>query len=1338
MAKHSLIKISRVLKFNKSSGLGYFAKKATSAALTLAVVFASLLFFPSAASATGTSSIAGNVTGVPNGTTVTINYSLYNYLAGQYVPPVEGTVTTTNGAYSIPNLDSANSGNITATATVAGVSYKSAQLYLNQGIAAGEALTDQDLVLEPLYVVSGTLSNVPQNATSATVRFANNESGYPQVNEATVTLGTGAQLGSATFTFASGLPVGTYSLEAAAFVPGAQQWNSVKIAGGLTEVTTSANTQPVNIALDPMGSVSGTISGIPSGISSVNVNVYSQNALTSSAYVYVQVPNGQTSVSFYIPVLAEGDYQYNIYGGNNELRADGTFSLTTNQNLTGLNIQAISNNSNSFNFTGRILDSAGNPNEGVDVNANGNGQATSGVGGAFTLSGLSSATVSGFSFTKSSQATYSSRNFSTTLSGSTYFYPQIDVASTPAQDIVFSSGAGVFQGRVTEIYNGVLTGVSGVKVAANAYLQRSSIDAWVNTDAQGYFALSGLPLNTSSIRIKLTKAGYESNSGSYSLRGDNSPRTKNFSFTRTAASSGSISGTVFDSTTNAPLRGANVFISGPDFNASATTDAAGKYKFKSVPNGEYSLGASKWNQRIQYRYFNQRVTVSGSAVSVPQVNLDRFNTGNGRVEGVVVDQTTGKPVGGVNVNLYSPGGQSKSTKANARGEWAIGSLADGSYYVNINPQSSTVYEWREYEQLVIDQGATVQRTDYMRSVVAGTASLTGVIRNSLTYEPIVGAKVTVSRTQGGFEDKDAVTDASGRYRINNLPSGAYTVRAEATGFEIATQSNVSNSGGGVGYGGPASLGSVDLDESEAGYFNGRMTPAPEGQATVSGIVTTSTNQVVEGAYVNAISPSTGAYIGYTQTDENGYYKIENVPAGQVQINVYSPSMSGNGSQKFAESRSVASVISGQQLSLDVVVQAAGLITGTVLTTNDTVPECASVIAIERKSDGTMGNAVGWTQVDANTGAYKMDYLAAGNYFVSIKQECWQDTPKFIFGDTFWSSTSVNGSSAPTSYVTVAAGATRNSTDVTVSEGSVVKGKVQIQTATGVTGLPTGKYLQVNVYRLSGGTYKMLPQFYGWVSASNGGKYDISGLAPGSYKFEFVDTWQGNRGLQTSYSGGSSSLATASVVTLTAGQKSLSNDVLMNVRQPVADPEAVTTSSLTPSMEDQVSAPDSVTANQVITVDVGQDMAGEWVSVWAHSTPTSLGDWVQVGADGTVSATVSGALPPGNHKIVVQDIDNKVVGWTGTTVKPSADSSSSTGGTSRKVVSNVSNIGAIQDGTVTNSTNSSVKSQKAKAIEASAEPQSTNSSQVLWVFVGLLLLVIAGVSGGIWFYRVRKI
>ncbi|BAU99969.1 carboxypeptidase regulatory-like domain-containing protein [Aurantimicrobium minutum] len=1303
--------------------------------VSLALVSATLVFSPSLASAANNASISGAFEGVPANTSVTVDY----YLSNNFQQPVTGTVTSTSGTFTIPGLNAATYGSLTATAVVGNLNYKSATVSLNQGLADGETLSGIDLVLEPLYVVTGTLTNVPQNATSASVQFSSNESGYPQVSSATVNLGTGPNLGTATFSFNGGLPVGTYFLEASAFVPGEQQWQTVKIAGGLAEVTTSSNTPPVNIPLDPKGSVSGTISGIPSGINNVNISVYSQNALTTSAYSNVTIPSGQSSANFLIPVLAEGDYQYYVSGGNNEIRAEGQFSLSTNQNLSGLNIQ-VTSISNNLSITGRILDSTGQANEGVDINAYGNGQATSGSGGLFEINGLTSPTISGFNFSKNSVASYNSRSFSTSLTGSMWIYPQIDVASNQFQEVVFSSGTGILQGRVTEVVNGVLTGISGVKVTGSAYLQRGSIEAWVNTDAQGYYALSGLPLNAGSIRVKLTKPGYVSVSGSYSLRENNSPRTKPFSLERTAASSGAISGTVYDSFTNAPLRGANVYIYGPDFNANVTTDAAGKYKFKNVPNGEYSLGVSKWAQRVQYRYSNQRVTVSGASVTVPQVNLDRFSTGSGRVEGVVIDQTTGRTVGGANVSLYSPGGMGKSTKANARGEWAISGLADGSYSVNISPQSSSTYEWREFDQLVIDQGATVQRTDYLRSIVQGTSSLTGVIRNSLTYEPIVGAKVTVSRNQGGFEDKDAVTDSSGRYRISNLPSGAYMIRAEATGFEIAAQTNVSNFGAGMGYGGPASLGSVDLDEGEAGYFNGRMTPAPEGQATISGIVKTSTDQVVEGAYIYAISPTTGAYLGSAQSDENGFYELQQIPSGQVQINVSSPSMYGNGSQKFAETRSNTNVSSGQQLTLDVIVQAAGLITGTVLTTNDTVPECASVIAIERKSDGSLGNAVGWASVDPNTGAYKMDYLAAGNYFVSVKQECWQDAPKFVFGDKFWSSTSTNGSDSPSSYVTVAAGATRNSTDVVVSEGSILKGQVKIQTATGVTGLPTGKNLQINVYRQSGGTYKLLPQFYGWVSAREAGKYELSGLAPGNYKLEFVDTWQGNRGLQTAFSGGASTLTTASVITLSAGQKSLNNDVIMSVRQPIADPEAVSTSSLTTAMQDQVSAPDLVSANQVITVDVGQDMAGEWVSVWAHSTPTSLGDWVQVGVDGTVRATVSEALPVGQHRIVVQDIDNKVVGWTGTTVAASVQGSPSTGGLARKSVSSVSNIGTAAPGLespvlVSPKRPTNTKSSVGQEAESSELLQSDQPN--LWIFGGLAALLAAGLAGGVWLIRSRK-
>ena len=65
-------------------------------------------------------------------------------------------------------------------------------------------------------------------------------------------------------------------------------------------------------------------------------------------------------------------------------------------------------------------------------------------------------------------------------------------------------------------------------------------------------------------------------------------------------------------------------------------------------------------------------------------------------------------------------------------------------------------------------------------------------------------------------------------------------------------------------------------------------------------------------------------------------------------------------------------------------------------------------------------------------------------------------------------------------------------------------------------------------------------------------------------------------------------------------------------------------------------------NGVLTLDVGQELADEWVGLSVFSTPRSLG-WQQVSADGLVSAEVD--LEPGGHRAAVTDEGDALIGWT---------------------------------------------------------------------------------------------
>jgi TonB-linked SusC/RagA family outer membrane protein len=63
-----------------------------------------------------------------------------------------------------------------------------------------------------------------------------------------------------------------------------------------------------------------------------------------------------------------------------------------------------------------------------------------------------------------------------------------------------------------------------------------------------------------------------------------------------------------------------------------------------------------------------------------------------------------------------------------------------------------------------------------------TGTITGVVRQATTNQPLSGATVTLQGTQ-----RSAVTDQTGRYTLRNVPAGARTVRATLIGYESRTQ-----------------------------------------------------------------------------------------------------------------------------------------------------------------------------------------------------------------------------------------------------------------------------------------------------------------------------------------------------------------------------------------------------------------------------------------------------------------------------------------------------------------------------------------------------------------------
>jgi hypothetical protein len=162
---------------------------------------------------------------------------------------------------------------------------------------------------------------------------------------------------------------------------------------------------------------------------------------------------------------------------------------------------------------------------------------------------------------------------------------------------------------------------------------------------------------------------------------------------------GSITGVVRAADTGLPLRGVDIRLTGTDLRANARgayTDASGSYEFAGLPDGEYTLVASK----VRYMTMTYGQTRAGEAGRPVQVtggrrveNVD-FALPAGAVIVLRVGDRFGDPAVGYPVNLYqakSGSGQRALVRVpvsgfpagtDDRGDVRLSGLAPGEYYLS--------------------------------------------------------------------------------------------------------------------------------------------------------------------------------------------------------------------------------------------------------------------------------------------------------------------------------------------------------------------------------------------------------------------------------------------------------------------------------------------------------------------------------------------------------------------------------------------------------------------------------------------------------------------------------
>ena len=209
----------------------------------------------------------------------------------------------------------------------------------------------------------------------------------------------------------------------------------------------------------------------------------------------------------------------------------------------------------------------------------------------------------------------------------------------------------------------------------------------------------------------------------------------------------------------------NVSISGVS-DASATTDASGRYSFTGLRMGNYSVEISGFDSDA----VGFSSTASSTSVGVGESKIVSFDGTYLRTAGVSGQVSVeGEGLGDVMVSLRGgPDNVDESTTTDAAGQYAFASLRAGTYTVGISGWDDTDFEFE-----VTSKSVTVAlgETGYVEfeGELLRTSGLAG--RVSAGGMGMAGVTVTLS----GTADATANTDASGIYAFAGLAAGDYTV-----------------------------------------------------------------------------------------------------------------------------------------------------------------------------------------------------------------------------------------------------------------------------------------------------------------------------------------------------------------------------------------------------------------------------------------------------------------------------------------------------------------------------------------------------------------------------------
>jgi hypothetical protein len=877
-------------------------------------------------------------------------------------------------------------------------------------------------------------------------------------------------------------------------------------------ITTDQTTSGINAQLGDKGRISGRVtdSSGTTGIANVDVNVHDLNGdniaganTDENGYYTVNgLPAGDYIVEFN-PGNAPGNYIREWYNNKNSFDNADTVTVSDGQTTSGIDAQF----ADGAAISGRVTDSSGTVGiESVEVRLHDQAQnyvteALTDSDGYYTIQGLGAG-----NYKLEFQTHHVSGNYINEWYNDKSSFTSADTLSLTAGQTLTGIDAqladgGAVSGRVTDATGTV--GVANVEVhiydLSQYHLQGTS------TNSDGYYTLKGLPAGDYKIEFwtSLTPGNYVGewyNDKNSFESADTVSVTVGQTTTGVdvqLANGGAISGRVTDSSGEGIN---NVEVQIYDLNQcglhGVNTDENGYYTKYGVPAGSYKIEFNtNWaSGNYTGEWYNDKSSFSGAdpvsvSVGLTTPGIDAQLGEGGMISGRVTDASGTLGIFNVQVqicdlaqNWLQQGGNTDSD-----GYYTINGLPTGDYKIEFRTNwlpGNYVGEWYN-DKYSFNSADTVsvtvgQTTGSIDAQLAGGGAISGRVMDSTGTIGIANVDVNICDLNE-YWFNGVSTDSGGYYTIHGLAAGTYKVQFST---EWASGNYL-----GEWYNDKSSFSIADPVSVSVGLTTTGIDAQLADGGAISGRVTDSTGTVGIANVDVQLHDLSHHLLQGNSTDNNGYYTIRGLPAGDYKVEFRTNNTPGNyvgewyNDKNTFESAETVSLTAGQTLTgIDAQLVDGGGVGGRVTDSSGTIGIANVNVQIYDFSEYRFNGVT--TDSD---GYYTIYGLPAGDYKIQF--------------DTSWGVGNHTGewyndkdSFANADPVSVTVGQTTMGIDAQLSEGGAVSGRVTDSSGT------------VGIYNVEVQVWDLNHYWMNGTSTDSEGYYTVQGLPSGDYKIEFRTNW----------------------------------------------------------------------------------------------------------------------------------------------------------------------------------------------------------------------------------------